>query len=496
MNPSFLVMPRADAEKWSSSAYRAQIYDLVDRGVGGVAVFLGTLEDTATMIADLQRRAKEPLLIAADYEYGLPMRLEGGVAFPRAMALGRTTPAITEGVAMAIAEECVALGVHWNFAPVCDVNSNPDNPIINTRSFGEDPSVVGMHAAAYVRGTQSQHVLACAKHVPGHGDTAVDSHMSLPSLTIDRATAERREFAPFRDAISAGVRSVMVAHLDVPFIDAGVPASLSRSVVTGLVREAWGFDGLISTDALDMSAISSAYTSGDAAVRSFLAGNDVLLLPEDPVAAIEALEAAVTNGTITIDMLMASHARWQSVKQWCGLFDRSRTITAVDQNAHASIALQAADAAIDILGNADLLPVTQFDHVAVFAVVGESDADAATTWFRYMAQATEINIDFGYIDGTIEEADLLEMKNGTADAKAILFTFFGKAVAYRGNMPGYDRLYEVMSALAGDRPVIIVACGSPYGIKDLPASTTLYTFSDTVPSMAASVLRLIGKTVS
>jgi len=496
MNPSFLVMPRADANKWSSAAYRQQLFDLVDRGVGGIAVFHGTLDDTATMIADLQRRARQPLLIAADYEYGLPMRLEGGVAFPRAMALGRTTPEITEGVAAAIAEECAALGVHWNFAPVCDVNSDPNNPIINTRSFGEGAATVGVHAAAYVRGTQQQRVLACAKHVPGHGDTSVDSHVSLPTITVDRATAELREFAPFREAISAGVRSMMVAHLVVPFLEADVPASLSHATVTGLVREAWGFDGLISTDALDMLAITKSYTSADAAVRAVQAGNDVLLLPEDPIAAIDALEAAVISGVISEERLAESYARWQDVKNWCGLYDRSRTMVAVDQNAHASIALHAASAAIHVEGDADLLPITQFDQVAVFAVINEADADAATTWFHYMAQATELNIDFGFIDGTIEEADLLELKNGTKDAKIILFIFFGKAVAYRGSMPGYDRLGNIMTSLADGRPIITVACGSPYGIKDLPSSATLYTFSDTVPSMAASVLRLTGKTVT
>ncbi len=496
MNPSFLVMPRADAAKWSSAAYRQQMFDLVDRGVGGVAVFLGTLADTATMIADLQRRAKEPLLIAADYEHGLPMRLDGGVAFPRAMALGQTSPETTEGVAAAIAEECVALGVHWNFAPVCDVNSDPLNPIINTRSFGEDATTVGRHAAAYIRGTQSQHVLACAKHAPGHGDTRVDSHVALPTITVDRSTAEQREFVPFRDAIAAGVRSMMIAHIVVPFLDADLPASLSPATVTGLVREAWGFDGLISTDALDMSAISAGYTSGEAAVRAVLAGNDVILLPEDPQAALDALDAAVASGEISQERLAASHRRWQEAKQWCGLFERTHDVVAVDQNAHATIALRAASEAIRVEGNADLLPITQFDHVAVFAVINEADADAATTWFHYMAQATELNIDFGFIDGTIEDEDLAELKKGTSDAKAMVFTFFGKAVAYRGSMPGFDRLDMVMTSLADGRPIITVACGSPYGIKDLPSSATLYTFSDTVPSMAASVLRLTGKSVT
>lgn len=496
MHPSYLVMPRADASHWGNAAYRERLYSLVDRGICGVAVFLGSLADTAGMIADLQERAKEPLLIAADYEYGLPMRLDGGVAFPRAMALGKGTTHSTEDVAAAIAEECVALGVQWNFAPVCDVNSNPQNPIINTRSFGEVAGSVAEHVEAFVRGTQRMRVMACAKHAPGHGDTATDSHLTLPTITVDAVTAAEREFIPFQAAIRADVRSIMVAHLCVPFLDPDLPASLSPAVVTGLVRETWGYQGLIVTDALDMQAITSTYTSADAAVRAVLAGNDVLLLPEDPHAAIDALERAVAEGTISTDRLTASVQRIMACKQWCGLFDATTTVQMVDQNAHAALALRAADAAIDIVGEPSYLPLTIYDHLAAYAVIDEADADTATTWFHYMAQAMEVNMDVAFIDGSMTDSEIEDMLKGTTEASAVLFAFFGKAVAYRGGFAEIERVPEIMQRLANGRPIIVVACGSPYGIKDLPSSVTLYTFSDTVPSLAASVLRLSGKTVS
>lgn len=191
-----LIIPRADARSWHDSTYRDALFHLVDEGVGGIGVFLGGLDETARMIEDLRSRGGRRLLFAADYEHGLPMRLDGGIAFPRAMALGRTLPGITEHVAAAIAQEARALGVFWNFAPVCDINSDPSNPIINTRAFGETPDTVARHVEAYVRGTQSQRVMACAKHVPGHGDTAVDSHMAMPTIAITREVAETREFLP------------------------------------------------------------------------------------------------------------------------------------------------------------------------------------------------------------------------------------------------------------------------------------------------------------
>jgi beta-N-acetylhexosaminidase len=448
------------------------------------------MDDTAKMIADVQRHAGGRLLIGADFEHGLAMRLEGAVAFPRAMALGRTVAGITEHVASAIGEEMRALGVHWNWAPVCDINSDPRNPIINTRSFGEHVDVVSEHAVAYITGLQARGVIACAKHVPGHGDTAIDSHVEMPRLTVERTTADIREFAPFRAAIAGGVRSLMIGHMLVPFLDDQHPASLSPAVVTDLVRREWGFTGLITTDALDMGAITNAYDAGTAAVRAIAAGNDVVLLPADVDEAIDALERAVQNGTLSEERIAQSVKRWEDALA----FARSAPpVTGVDQNAHAAMALQAGDAAIRQQGETSLLPITKHEHIAAFAVIDEADADAATSWFGYLAQAMENNVDMGFIDGTVTEAELDEYRSGIEGAGVIVFAFFGRAVAHRGRIPGVERVPEIMRSLAGGRPTIVVACGSPYAIEQLPADLTLYTYSDTLPSVAASVLRLVGR---
>lgn len=488
-----LVMPRVDAIHWSDLAYREKVYGWIDRGIGGLGVFKGTLEQTAEMIADVQDRAGRRLLIAADFEHGLSMRLtEGGIAFPRAMALGKTLPGITEHVATCIAEEARAIGVHWNWAPVADINSNPNNPIVNVRGFGEDAETVSTHALAYVKGTQSQNVLACVKHAPGHGDTAVDSHLALPTIDVERHLAESREFLPFKRCIEGGVRSVMMGHIIVPFLDPSRPASLSPEVVTGLVRGTWQFDGLITTDALDMGAITSTYTAADATVLAVLAGNDVVLLPQDVDAAIEGLIAAFDEGRISEERLSASERRWRDAKAFAGV-GRRHEVTQVDQSTHAMIALQAANGAIRLVGDEQLLPITEHKQVAAFAVIDEHEADAATAWFHYLAQATELNIDMGYIDGTISERDLAGLKEGIVDADVIIFTFFGSAVSHRGKLPGLERIPEIMDALCEGRPRIVISCGSPYGFDTISANLTMYAFSDTTPSLAATVLRLIGR---
>ncbi len=492
-DPAGLVIIRADAKNWDDLSYRQSLLDLIDDGIGGVCVFLGELGKTQVMIAELQKRAGGHLLISADYEYGLPMRLDGGIAFPRAMALGRTLPGITEHVASCIAEEARAIGVCWNFAPVCDINADPRNPIINTRSFGEDAPTVALHAVAYVNGTQARNVLACAKHAPGHGDTHVDSHVEMPTVHITREIAEEREFVPFRAAISAGVRSLMMGHIVLPFLDANLPASLSAAVVTGLVRNEWGYKGLIVTDAMDMKAIADRWDSSKAAVLAFSAGNDAILLPENPALAIAGLREALAAGTISNHAVAASLARWDEARAFVN--NATKDAIVIDQNTHAMIALQAADAAISTMGDEHLLPILG-KHISAFAVVSENDSEAATMWLHYLAGATEGSCDYAFIDGSIEESDLEEMCKGIEGADVVLFAFFGRAVAYRGALPGWDRLPEVMTRIASARPIIIVSCGSPYGMDELPADFRLYTYSETMPSLAASVMRLVGRSAA
>jgi beta-N-acetylhexosaminidase len=288
-----------------SPAYQQMLHCVNDLHAGGfiIVTHIGPLGieksqayPTAALNNELQAKAKVPLLIVEDFERGSAMRLDEGTSFPTNMALaaaGDPKDAYMMGKITAI--EARDVGVHWIYAPVADVNNNPENPIINTRSFGENPKRVAEFVSAYVRGVNENGGLATAKHFPGHGDTAADSHIDLPVIKADRARLDELELVPFRAAIAAGVGSVMTGHLNVPALepDANTPATLSHNILTGVLREQLGFEGLVITDAMDMGGITVRFAPGEAAVRAVLAGADALLMPPVPDAAFEALQGAV-----------------------------------------------------------------------------------------------------------------------------------------------------------------------------------------------------------
>src|SRR5713226_4101847 len=314
-----------------SPAYQQMLHDVNDLHAGGFILVtritpLGIEKSqaypTAVLSNQLQAKAKVPLLIGADFERGSAMRLDEGTSFPTQMAIaagGDPRDAYTMGKITAI--EARQAGVHWVYAPVADVNNNPGNPIINTRSFGEDPARVSEFVSAYVRGVEENGGLATAKHFPGHGDTAADSHIDLPVIRADRARLESLELLPFRAAIAAGAGSVMTGHLSVPALepDPNTPATLSSNILTGMLRKELGYEGLIVTDAMDMGGITVRYAPGEAAVRAIVAGVDALLMPPVPDAAFEALQAAVKSGRISKARLDSSVRRILQAKARLGL---------------------------------------------------------------------------------------------------------------------------------------------------------------------------------
>ena len=293
--------------------------------LGAFGIERGQPYATAAMINLLQKSARTPLLFAADFERGTAMRLEEGTSFPHMMAVaaaGRSQDAYTVG--RITANEARAVGVHWIFGPVADVNSNPDNPIINVRSFGEDPRRVGAFVEAYVRGVEENGGLATAKHFPGHGDTVIDSHLDLPTVTGDRAQLDKVELVPFRAAFAAGVSTVMTGHLAVPALedDPGKPATLSQSILCGLLRGEMGFEGLVVTDSLDMGGVARHYALGEASVQAILAGADLLLQAGAPDAALAALRDAAKSGRLPMERIDQSVARVLRAKARVGLHQK------------------------------------------------------------------------------------------------------------------------------------------------------------------------------
>src|SRR5262245_52855657 len=294
-------------------------------GTGGSRARKSQPLETAALLNRLQREAEVPLLVTADFEGGVGFQVEGATRLPRAMAMGasRDSDLVFRAAELA-AREGRSLGVHVNFYPVVDVNNNPRNPIINLRSFGEDPALVGEMARAYVRGTHAGGMLATAKHFPGHGDTAVDSHLDMPTIDQPRARLDAVELPPFRAAIAGGVDAVMSSHIVLPALDPtpGVPATLSRPILTGLLREELGFDGLVFTDAMEMQAISDHFPPGEAAARAVQAGADLVLVPPDPEAAFRGIRDAVERGDIPREQLDRSVQRILRAKARMGLSRR------------------------------------------------------------------------------------------------------------------------------------------------------------------------------
>ena len=294
-------------------------------GVGGVILLGGSAGELALRIQQLQEWATIPLLVAADVEEGVGQRFAGATWFPPPMALAAVAqqfPDRAERYAEqwgdTTAQEARAIGLNWVLAPIVDVNNNPDNPVINVRSFGETPAIVSQLTTAFLRGAQRHPVLTAAKHFPGHGDTAVDSHLELPVLPHDRDRLAHIEIPPFKAAIAAGVDTVMSAHLQIPALDAEFPATLSSRILTQELRQALGFDGLIVTDALVMGAIANRYGANEAAVLAVEAGADILLMPLDPEGAIQAICEAVETGRLAADRIQSSVERlWRAKSKVC-----------------------------------------------------------------------------------------------------------------------------------------------------------------------------------
>ena len=294
----------------------AELQRLLAAGVGGVILLGGSATELRLRCAQLGRWGGQPLLLCADVEEGVGQRFPGASWLVPPLGLGmlhsrdrQRALHLAERYGRCTGREARALGLNWVLAPVCDVNNNPANPVINVRAWAEQPAAAAELVAAFCRGLQAEGVLGCAKHFPGHGDTCSDSHLELPLLPHDRQRLEAIELPPFRAAIAAGVATVMTAHLLLPALDPQRPATLSAAVLTGLLRQELGFNGLVVTDALMMEAISANYGPGEAAVLALEAGADLVLMPADADAAIAALVAAVQGGRLSRERLEASAQR-------------------------------------------------------------------------------------------------------------------------------------------------------------------------------------------
>jgi beta-N-acetylhexosaminidase len=293
-----------------------------EQKVGGLIFFKGNPTRQASLTNYFQSQSKVPLLIGIDGEWGVGMRLDSVLIFPRQMVLGGAqNEEAAYQMGIAVGNQCRRMGIHVNFAPDVDVNNNPKNPVINDRSFGENKYWVAKLGVQYAKGMQNQHIMACAKHFPGHGDTETDSHYSLPVVKGDRKRLDSLELYPFKELIKNDVMCVMTAHLNIPALDTtlNVPSSLSKNVVTGLLKDEMGFEGIVVTDALNMKGVTDYYKPGEITAKAFAAGNDLMEFVEDVGASIAMIKQYLNDSTIAREQLERSCKKILMAKYWAGL---------------------------------------------------------------------------------------------------------------------------------------------------------------------------------
>ncbi len=500
-----LIMP------WLSGAYASFDSEALERAqqwidsfeIGGIIVSVGSPLDVGSKLNRLQTLSHLPLLIAADLEWGAGMRLIGGTAFPMSMALGATDSELDAyQMGRVTALEARAVGIHLTFSPVADLNSNPENPIINTRSLGEDPAAVSRLIRAYIQGASDHGLYTTAKHFPGHGDTGTDSHIDVPVLDACWDRLDSLELVPFRAAIQAGVTAVMTAHIALPCFheDRGLPATLSPEFMTGILRDSLGFQGLVVTDALIMGAIVTEYGGGESAVRAFEAGSDLLLMPAAIPEAIAALADAVHSGRISTERVDSSVRRMLALKRAAGLF-QSRT---VDLNVLPQI-----------VGNREFREIA--DDIAARALtlvqVGEIDSFRTNSGrMALITYAEETNLTIGGVlagrlreHGDTVNAFRLYPSSGTlsldsaraiiADNPRVVFASSVRFIAWRGHIALPDSIAALMLETAAEQPTVIVSLGSPYLLNQLPGydGTYLLAWSDVRATERAIADALAGR---
>ena len=452
----------------------------------------------------MQRLAATPLIVAADCERGASMRVAHTTAFPYLMAFGAANdPDSTRALGRATAREARAMGIQWIFAPVADVNNNPDNPIINLRSLGEDPVAVAAQVRAFIEGAHSDPhnaVLVTAKHFPGHGDTAIDSHLDLPRLAASRERIDQVELVPFRAAIAAGVDAIMTAHISAPALDSrDEPATVSKSILSGLLREELKFNGLIVTDALDMQAVAALHGHGETAVLALEAGADLLLAPGDPKECVRAIAAALNARRLTRERIDASVLKLLTAKARLGLqkklVDLESIPDSLDTPEDQELANSVAEKALTLVrneagaGGTALLPLAQPDHACWFVLTGGRysmsgrDLADAVKRLSHPAQLTLLDP-----QSPPSELDALATQAQSA-CDAVVVAAFSMQPVLPGNYPAFlDKL------TAAERPVALLALGSPYLLRSYPGvKAYLSTFGAVTASEAAAVRAVLGE---
>jgi beta-N-acetylhexosaminidase len=474
--------------------------------IGGLILFAPAgVTDTALLANAFQKLAKVPLLIASDFEYGAANRVAGATRFPPLMALGAAgSEELAYGMGRVTALEGRAMGIHMTYAPVVDVNINPDNPIINTRSAGADPALVSRIANAFILGVQENGMIATAKHFPGHGDTSQDSHTLMPTIEADLDRLERVELLPFQAAIQAGVRAIMTAHLAVPALDPtpGVPATLSAPILTGLLRGRMGFRGLIVTDALEMGGVTNTFSTEEASLRAVLAGVDQLLLPPEPAKVIAYLAAAVRDGRLPSARLDESVRRILETKAALGL-QRDRFVPTealrrvVAPQSYLDLAVKAYESSATLVRNeGGVVPLAAAPEKPVLLALSSDLGDyyAGQAFVTAMRKRYPGAAAF-YADGDTGSESLEEAFAAAATAGTAVIALFSRLSDRKGSVdldPRHIELVRRLAALEDGPAVVVVSFGSPYFLRHFPEVDAYVCLYRATPEAQATAARALA----
>ena len=516
-----------------SEAFKALRHQVVDNHVGGIILFRGPVYESVMIVNRMQELAKYPLLISADLEAGSGMRFDDTVNFPWNMAIAATgNPDYARRSGELTGREARDMGIQQIYAPVSDVNNNAANPVINVRSYGEDPNDVARFVAAFVEGTQKAGVIATAKHFPGHGDTATDSHRGLPEIDVTRERLNSVELVPFRAAVDAGVGAVMTGHIGLPLIDSTeisplpknvklkamdttdeaeivtakgtMPTTLSP-VMNGMLRNDLHFDGLIVTDAMSMSGLTLYFTQEEASVRALEAGADLLLKPADPDASLRGVREAVKKGRLTEQRIDQSARKVLAAKFDLGLVQqRITSLDGIDREVAGKRANDLADDiaqdAITLVRNdAKLLPLNLTPSTRVFNLAitnGDDRAVIAQPFIGAMSRGG-IKMDTVVLDDRSSDAEVAKTIEKAARAEVVIVSMYGRVRTGQARSvalpdPGTKALNDLISRNA---KLVGISFGNPYILMGFPKLQTYVVAYGDMPSLQEeSAQALLGKT--
>ena len=494
-----LFMLRAHSNK--NEAHVQSLLKLInEHKVGGLVVFQGGPGRQARMLNRLQEASEVPLFVAMDAEWGVGMRLDSAVSYPYQMTLGavRNTQLLYQ-MGQQVARDLKRVGVHSNFAPVVDVNNNPNNPVINYRSFGEDRDNVAAKGMAYMQGMQDEHVLTTAKHFPGHGDTDTDSHKALPQINhgLDRLTSV--ELYPFMKLIEAGVGGVMVAHLDIPALDStGVPSTLSKPIITDLLKKQMGFQGLIVTDAMDMKGVTKGNQPGVVDKDALLAGNDVLELAEDVPRAIAEIRKAIDQGLISQEDIDARCRKMLAVKRWVGLQQYQPVkVSDIDAEMNTPTAQllnrKLMEGALTVLRNEnDLIPLRRLDTLRIASV--SMGATRPTAFQKMLELYTGVKHFTLAAQATAEQVQ--QTKQQLKDYDLVIAGVHDDSKYPRNSLKFSGALIGYAKELAAQPNTILAVFKNPYVLAKLPgveqADGLIVTYQDNVDAEELAAQLIFG----